>query len=646
MAFDWGQLVQSLRGGLNTANTFLGGSGQLINNLAGLLRGGGGTSGGVQIQTSSLPSWLQPLLGAGLTVGGALADKEPGEVTEARQFLRNQFTSPGATGQLMGNSVSGAQTALAPLLGQVGPTGPGQNYLTSLFQDPQGMAQQFSQNVGAVSEQFQPLLTQQRQRGIDDISQRFAAAFPSSVGAQGPEFGTLSRYITDEALPREQAFLGQLGLDLQNRQQNAAGSVFQDEANRRSQVQNLAGQGLNIPINAAGTILETSKPDPLAQLASLIGSNMLFNGGAGGTVGGLGGLSGGGTGQAGQGGSLLDQIGQLVNPSAYQSIGQLNPAELASQLVGSGDLTNLAALLSSGALAGTPFPVGVQASSAAGQLIQQAINAGLVESPAATAVGGGGAAAAGFDAGLAGPGLLGPAGFSSGAGALSALGSAVGGGAVGTTVGNAIASWYEGNNAGETSNLQTGLIGAGGGAASGALAGFAVGGPMGALIGAIVGGIGGGIFGAGAEKRREDALDAQQIAETTAARPEVFATVDAFVGGLNAVVPRLSAADDAGAEAIIRQKLAAGDPNVSTLVNQARQMGFTRPGFEIRDIKQELAGYATKLTTDSGPDSLYGQLRSWETGKFFPGAEKVNEWQARAAESINLALQLLAAIGG
>ena len=372
MAFDWNQLLRTLNSGLQFGS-------QLLPRQSGT-----NTSiGGLNIPNN--------LLGAGLMTAGVLGDKEPGEVLEARQFLRNQFTSPTATGELMGRNVTGAQTALAPLLGQVGPTGPGQNYLTGLFDDPEGMAKQFSTNVGAVSEQFQPLLTQQRQRGIDDISQRFASAFPT-VGAQGSEFGNYARYITDEALPREQAFLGQLGLDLQNRQQSAAGSVFQDEANRRNAVQDMANRGLNIPLDAAGKILDTNFEQQKlgllspAQLASLIGSNMLMNGGQGGAgqlsgVSGGGGTSGSGTGQGmGQlGGDIIGQIGQALQ---------------------SGNLEQLGQLLASGALAGQPFPFGIQASTQAGQLIQQAINAGLVESPAAQVVGQG-AAGAGFDAGVA-----------------------------------------------------------------------------------------------------------------------------------------------------------------------------------------------------------------------------------------------------
>src|SRR3990167_7771806 len=188
--------------------------------------------------TSALTNLVNPqsLVGAGLLAGGFAADKEPGEVTQARQFLRNQFTSPNAFGDLMKQNVGNAQTALNPLLtpgpgqnfltGQLSPTntanilqpGPGQQYTTQTFQDPQAIANRFSGQVGALSQQFQPLLDQQRQRGISDIQQKFAAAFPT-VGAQGPEFGRLARYITDEALPREQALLGNLGLEGLNAQE-------------------------------------------------------------------------------------------------------------------------------------------------------------------------------------------------------------------------------------------------------------------------------------------------------------------------------------------------------------------------------------------------------------------------------------------
>src|SRR3990167_6527738 len=195
-------------GFLNTINNTLGGLSGRLGNLSGLFGGGGGGSsgggGGFNLGGLNIPS---NLLGAGLLGTGLLTDQEPGEVGEARQFLRNRFTSPTA------------------------------------------LADQFGTQVGAFQQQYQPLLDQMRQRGIDEISQQFAAAFPGTVGAQGPQFGTMGRYLTDEALPREQAVLG-----------------------------DLARYGMNLQGDAAGKILDTSKPDAMSQLAAILGYDMLAGG--------------------------------------------------------------------------------------------------------------------------------------------------------------------------------------------------------------------------------------------------------------------------------------------------------------------------------------------------------------------------------
>lgn len=194
------QLLQSL--GTSAAQA---GTNQLVTRLLGQR---------LPAQPSSWSFGLPQLAGLGLTAAGVLGDKESGDVTEARQFLRNRFTSPTA------------------------------------------LTDQFTGQVGALKAQYQPLLDQQRTRDIEGISQRFAAAFPHQVGAQGPEFGTLARYITDEALPREQAVMGDLG------------RYFTEQ------------QG-----NAASTILSTSKPDALSQLAAILGYSALTNNGAGGMTG-------------------------------------------------------------------------------------------------------------------------------------------------------------------------------------------------------------------------------------------------------------------------------------------------------------------------------------------------------------------------
>lgn len=228
--FNFNQLLQTINSGLQFGS-------QLLPRQTGTA---------TQIGGLQLPNQL---LGAGLLGAGAALDKEPGEVTQARQFLRNRFTSPTA------------------------------------------LTDQFSGQINSLAQQYQPLLAQQRQRGIEDISQRFAAAFPSTVGAQGGEFGTLARYITDEALPREQAVLGDIGRQL------------------------LTEQG-----NAAKTLLETGKPDPLSQLAYLMGADFLTRG-QGGALAPANQLRLGGVGSAAQGPwgamtSIPDLIQRLTSSGA------------------------------------------------------------------------------------------------------------------------------------------------------------------------------------------------------------------------------------------------------------------------------------------------------------------------------------------
>ena len=589
MAIDWMKLLQS---GLNIGSQLL-----------------PGASGGNTGTTNPL---LGQLAGAGLLGAGVLSDKEPGEVTQARQYLRNQFTSPNATSDLQRQAVTGAQTALNPLLGNVGPTGPGQQYLTDMFQNPNGLATNIANNVSAVSQQFQPLLTQQRQRGIDDISQRFAAAFPSSVGAQGSEFGSLSRYITDEALPREQAFLGQLGLDLQGRQQNAAGTVYQDEQNRRQQIQSMATQGMEIPINAAGKILDTSKPDQMSQLMTMLGYDMLTRNGQGGST------------LLGQNGQPIGQVG---------SNGQVTPGTggVAGVAGALGGLTDLQRLLNGGQIGphgeiigGTGSPVGA------------------------------GGAAGGIDFGVAGPGLLGPAGTGSGMALASAAGSAVGGGAVGYQVGKSIGDAVESPNSSMT-GLKTGAAGGAGGAVSGAAVGFAVGGPVGAVIGGIVGGIAGIFSGSGAERRREDAQTEQEIQQTASERPALVQNAQQLTQSSSQFLPQVQQTIANRQLVASVGQLAAQDTQVSQFLQKAQArlapiaqgeapIDFS-PNKEGVDNFLNLVRLATARgninlsapgVLASGSESLSGLIQSGEIGKFGVGQTMIQRYMNDFNDSVGL----------
>lgn len=313
---------------------------------------------------------------------------------------------------------------------------------------PTGIADQFSGQIGALNAEYLPYLEQQRKQILDAAQQRFIAGQPSSFSTamSGPEIGRIRSAITNEILPAERAHLADIG-------------------------QYLLSQGGS----AAGTLLNYAKPDPLGEYLTRLGLG----------IGGFGG-QGGQPGQVGTGaGSQLGQ--QLLSMFG----GNTSIGDAISKAVGlantSGDTSQLAALLSSGVLKGVPFPIGLQASTPAGQLIQQAINAGLVESPAAIPAG---AAAEGGLASFLGSSLgtvLGLAGIAYGGYQLGGLASQFG-----------------------QNQFQSSAGGALGGAAAGAAAGTLVFPGVGTAIGAVVGGLAGlfgGLFGERSQQQQQKAAN-------------------------------------------------------------------------------------------------------------------------------------------
>ena len=313
---NWQQILQMLQSGAQTTGSIAG----LINPPA-----------------PAAPSGLIPgvsnqqLLGAGVLGAGLLQREEPGQVVEARQYLRNLFTSPSA------------------------------------------IADDFSGQTSALSASYQPLLTQQRQRGMDEVTQRFINAFPGQVGMQGPEVTALGRYLTDEALPREQAVLG-----------------------------DIAQNNLALRSNAAGTILQTN-PSTLGADLSQLGTLMLLSGQtpSGGSLSGLLNPAAGAVGTPTGGASQLVQLATAAG--GLNALLQSNPA-LATQvsaLLGGEIVPDLQGLLT-----GVP---GYAVRTSQGVLIPaDAVNLGTLGAAPGGAAGGsavasllGGAAAA------AGGGLLG-----------------------------------------------------------------------------------------------------------------------------------------------------------------------------------------------------------------------------------------------
>ena len=514
------------------------GTNLLTNQLLGLNTGQQpGTVPGVNLLGMNLG--LPQVAGAALLGGGILGSKEPGEALEARQFLRNRFTSPTA------------------------------------------LSEQFTTQVQGLQGQFQPLLDQHVQRAAEQNSQRFAAAFPGTVGAQGSEFGTFNRMLADEILPKQQAFLGQLGLDALQAQERAA-----------------------------GTILGTSKPDALSQLAAMMGLNLLTGGGGvggntvqmaydprtgayvpAGTVSttgqtGTGGLPGGSSsllnpslvGQLGsvgglfQGGqSLLQGLG-LLPGAASGAFATLSPS------AGSALMSSLGALFPGAAIGGLE-EVGGGAIALLGQdgaILGGLLPDGTVISGANGSILGNLAGGGGFSGMLSGQGLLGGAGLGSAGALLSGLGAGGAGAGLGYLIGDKL---FDGS--------QTG--GALAGAGTGALAGLALGGPVGAVIGALTGGLFG-YFG-GSNKAEETAQTEQETAWTSAQRPQALTDLQSVAQWgnqqqalYNQVTSALQAKTGSGSIGAALAQIAQQDPAKVQQIVQATQVSGATPASSVADL--------------------------------------------------------------
>jgi hypothetical protein len=312
-------------GFLTGINQFMNTAGNVVNFANLFKQTGTGTTGSrLNVGGLQLP---QSLLGAGLYTAGALQQEEPGEVKEARQFLRNRFTSPTA------------------------------------------LTDQFTGQLGALTAGYEPLLKQQEKQTLDQVQQREISGMPWGVltDMSGPERLALREANQNVLVPQRQALLNNMALGLLDTQGNAAKDIL-DAYKKQS--------------------------NPLADALSSMGGYLMSRDLAGTTgYGGVTGTTGAGTTATSRMGGLS---GQQLLTSLTDAVGLANT---------SGDTSQLIALLSSGALAGTPFPIGLQASTPAGQIVQQAINAGLVESPAATTVGGT-AGTGGLTAALTSPAAL------------------------------------------------------------------------------------------------------------------------------------------------------------------------------------------------------------------------------------------------
>lgn len=255
------------------------------------LYGGGGqaqASGGGGFNIGSVLGGLlnpQTMAGGAALLGANALDREPGEIGEARQFLRNEFTSPNA------------------------------------------IADRYTQQIGAFTGAYEPLLQQQEKQILDQAQHRIVAGLPASFSPSmgGGEIGAIRSAITNELVPRRQALLGDIGR-----------------------------QVLGMQDSAARALLESGRTDPTAAALGQLGAALLAGqgggaGGTGGAGGGLGGLlssllgGGQGGGQGGAGG-LQGILSSLLGGG---DAGLAGPGLLGAS--GAGSLTALLSSLGAGA---------------------------------------------------------------------------------------------------------------------------------------------------------------------------------------------------------------------------------------------------------------------------------------------------------
>lgn len=397
------------------------------------------------------------IIGTGLTLGSTLPRSEPGSVTEARQFLRNQFASP------------------------------------------TGLTSQFTNQLNALNQQYLPLLQQQENELLNNVQQRAIAGLPTSLstGMGGGEILGIRNAVSRDILPRRQAALADLARDLMNRQTGSAGILLgENTGNSLAQaLGNLGGSFLNrgfggdnlLGIGGGGT--GQSLLDRI-----LAGSNQTGRGPLGTIIDSFGGGNQGGLAQT------LGLTGSSANSALASTLASSIQGLLGNTPIGAFELVQpgvMGVLGEGGQLLATIGQNGNIVSQINGQILGNINQIGV-----------GGAAGTGGQASLlsrltgggglvdtsrmfAGQGLFGTPGFGSLQGLLSGAGS----GLAGFGLGNMIGGQLPGTQAG------SGL----GGAGAGALAGFAIGGPLGAAIGALAG-LGGGVLGSHNAAAMEKAL--------------------------------------------------------------------------------------------------------------------------------------------
>lgn len=121
-------------------------------------------------------------------------------------------------------------------------------FLRNRVTSPTGLADQFGGQLEGINKSFAPFFDQQAKSYLDDVQQRIVAGNPQGLSPVmgGPELAGLSNAVRDNIEPQRQQFYGNLALNMMNQQGNAAQSL-----------------------------LNYAKPDPLGEYLATLGMDLL-----------------------------------------------------------------------------------------------------------------------------------------------------------------------------------------------------------------------------------------------------------------------------------------------------------------------------------------------------------------------------------
>ena len=209
---------------------------------------------------------VQTLTGAGL-LAASTNQKDPGYVTESQQYLRNRLS-------------------------------------------PTGIADQFSGQIAALNQEYQPLIEQQRNQVLNNTQQRYIAGQPSSFSTamSGPEIQRIRDAEVNTILPAERAHYADIGRSMLTMGGDAAAGLLNYGATQKNALSDALGglggqllsQGLGLgtggataPMTTGGSALQllgqlatqpggigqalSQNPQLVAQLGTALGAQLGFD---------------------------------------------------------------------------------------------------------------------------------------------------------------------------------------------------------------------------------------------------------------------------------------------------------------------------------------------------------------------------------